>query len=546
MMESEMMVASSTTEPLLRETEREAVTSLLRFMDQESQNDQHSMTEERLRHLCTLSYSENVELQRSSALCFYEISEKLVEPVTMEMLKPLIHLLLSPDIDVQKTSSLALSNLALHGPVDNKLVVVKAGALQPLVILLSSEDKEVQCNACGCITTLATLESNKVEIVKSGAIPPLLVLTSSSSTAQVKRNATGALLNLTHIENNRQRLVEAGAIAVFTRLLGSQDSEILFYSTAALSNLAVNVDHRREIMANGGGDKVLRHLISLMSGAIEKVQCQACLAVRNLASDSDNQQLIVRLGGLRALVPLLASGDVETVNAAVAALRNISICKGNEVPIVESGALHQLKKLVSFPNQIEIQCHSAGTIRNLAAEDQTMPIVESGCLDALAERLCELGTSPQTASDEMLTEVSGAIAILAGQPFVRKKIMALFDGNFYRTALSLTNSSYIEVQYNCAGIIGHLAIDEEYHSLLLEGRPSAMDYLSHFLLGREGKLCLIAVWTVSHFSAGSEKTKSLLRGSELMSRVAELSKGDETSDTTQLAQAAISNLKEMH
>ena len=31
-----------------------------------------------------------------------------------------------------------------------------------------------------------------------------------------------------------------------------------------------------------------------------------------------------------------------------------------------------------------------------------------------------------------------------------------------------------------------------------------MDYLSHFLLGREGKLCLIAVWTVSHFSAGSE------------------------------------------
>ena len=34
MMESEMMVASSTTEPLLRETEREAVTSLLRFMDQ--------------------------------------------------------------------------------------------------------------------------------------------------------------------------------------------------------------------------------------------------------------------------------------------------------------------------------------------------------------------------------------------------------------------------------------------------------------------------------------------------------------------------------
>ena len=36
-------------------------------------------------------------------------------------------------------------------------------------------------------------------------------------------------------------------------------------------------------------------------------------------------------GGLPVLVPLLRSGDTETVTAAVAALRNLSIHKGNEV-----------------------------------------------------------------------------------------------------------------------------------------------------------------------------------------------------------------------
>ena len=38
----------------------------------------------------------------------------------------------------------------------NKTTIVQAGALQPLIILLGTESAEVQCNACGCITTLAT------------------------------------------------------------------------------------------------------------------------------------------------------------------------------------------------------------------------------------------------------------------------------------------------------------------------------------------------------------------------------------------------------
>jgi len=38
------------------------------------------------------------------------------DPITEQVLEPLINLLLSPDIEVQKSSSLAISNVALHGP----------------------------------------------------------------------------------------------------------------------------------------------------------------------------------------------------------------------------------------------------------------------------------------------------------------------------------------------------------------------------------------------------------------------------------------------
>jgi len=38
----------------------------------------------------------------------------------------------------------------------NKLGMLMVGAMKPLIALLQSDNIEVQCNACGCITTLAT------------------------------------------------------------------------------------------------------------------------------------------------------------------------------------------------------------------------------------------------------------------------------------------------------------------------------------------------------------------------------------------------------
>ena len=43
----------------------------------------------------------------------------------------------------------------------------------------------------------------------------------------------------------------------------------------------------------------------------------------------------------------------------------------------------------------------------------------------------------------------------------RLQIMSLYDGQFYKTLIHLTESPFSEVQYNCAGVIGHLAINSE-------------------------------------------------------------------------------------
>ena len=103
---------------------------------------------------------------------------------------------------------------------ENKLLIVSLGGLEPLIRQMLSPNVEVQCNAVGCVTNLAThgellkrwmigidettiSDENKTQIAKSGALVPLTRLAKSKD-MRVQRNATGALLNMTHSgESNR-------------------------------------------------------------------------------------------------------------------------------------------------------------------------------------------------------------------------------------------------------------------------------------------------------------------------------------------------------
>jgi vacuolar protein 8 len=120
---------------------------------------------------------------------------------------------------------------------------------------------------------------------------------------RVQRNATGALLNMTHSgrllllflpcfdihpcffqsDENRQQLVNAGAIPVLVGLLNSPDTDVQYYCTTALSNIAVDGANRKKLAGNE--PKLVSSLVALMDSQSLKVQCQAALALRNLASD---------------------------------------------------------------------------------------------------------------------------------------------------------------------------------------------------------------------------------------------------------------------
>ncbi|GAA6031491.1 hypothetical protein JCM8097_006481 [Rhodosporidiobolus ruineniae] len=501
-------------EPLLLDNEREAVADLLQYL--ENRAETNFFTGDPLRALSTLSYSDNVDLQRSAALAFAEITEKDVREVSRETLEPILFLLNSHDVEVQRAASAALGNLAVNA--ENKLTIVKLGGLEPLIRQMLSPNVEVQCNAVGCITNLATHDENKSRIARSGALNPLTRLAKSKD-MRVQRNATGALLNMTHSDENRQQLVAAGAIPVLVNLLASPDTDVQYYCTTALSNIAVDADNRRKLQM--GEPKLVSNLIGLMDSPSLKVQCQAALALRNLASDEKYQVEIVKNGGLPALLRLLRSSFLPLVLSAAACVRNVSIHPANESPIIESGFLAPLIDLLAYDENEEIQCHAISTLRNLAAssEGNKRAIVDAGAAERIRDLVLQVPVTVQS-------EMTACAAVLGLSEDIKTELL---DMGICEVLIPLTNSPSVEVQGNSAAAIGNLSSKTDDYTAF-SAVWSAPDgglhgYLVRFLSSEDSTFVHIAVWTLVQLLESQDATlERLIRDSpDLLPLVKKLS-----------------------
>ena len=241
--------------------------------------------------------------------------------------------------------------------------------------------------------------------------------------------------------------MNAGAIPVLVQLLASPDVDVQYYCTTALSNIAVDASNRKKLAQNE--PRLVQSLVYLMESPSPKVQCQAALALRNLASDERYQLDIVRARGLPPLLKLLKSSYLPLILSAVACIRNISIHPSNESPIIEAGFLIPLVDLLGTADNEEIQCHAISTLRNLAASsDKNKELVlQAGAVAKCTELVLHVPVSVQS-------EMTAAIAVLALSDELKPRLLEL---GVFDVLIPLTESDSVEVQGNSAAALGNLS-----------------------------------------------------------------------------------------
>ncbi|KHN36964.1 U-box domain-containing protein 4 [Glycine soja] len=183
-----------------------------------------------------------------------------------DLIRQLVSDLHSSSIDYQKQAAMEIRLLAKNKP-ENRIKIAKAGAIKPLISLISSPDLQLQEYGVTAILNLSLCDENKEVIAssekskprveeskaaigRSGAIP-LLVSLLESGGFRAKKDASTALYSLCTVKENKIRAVKAGIMKVLVELMADFESNMVDKSAYVVSVLVAVPEVLVEIVEVG-------------------------------------------------------------------------------------------------------------------------------------------------------------------------------------------------------------------------------------------------------------------------------------------------------
>lgn len=141
-----------------------------------------------------------------------ENRKRRIDLCTPRLLAALRSMLLSSSAAVQISAIASLVNLSLEP--ENRVRIVRSGAVPPLVEVLEGGYPEARYHAAGALFSLALADENRAAIGVLGAIPPLLDLFSvpSADGLRARRDAGMALYYLSLAGANRSKIARAPGV----------------------------------------------------------------------------------------------------------------------------------------------------------------------------------------------------------------------------------------------------------------------------------------------------------------------------------------------
>jgi len=176
-----------------------------------------------------------------------------------------------------------------------------------------------------------------------------------------------------------------------------------------LANEAVRADRQAQIVECGG----LRLLVQLTRSADVEVQRLSAHALANLSALAANQRAIAEAeGGLEMLVALLRSTMPEVQRQAAKTIANMSVVAANMRLIADRGGLPPLVALLSVP-QVKTRIEAIAAVANLAVDDANeRALVAAGAIPPILASL-----QPALPADhDLLTQIARALRNLTSTP----------------------------------------------------------------------------------------------------------------------------------
>ncbi|EOA33134.1 hypothetical protein CARUB_v10016476mg [Capsella rubella] len=246
----------------------------------------------------------------------------------------------SSSIDEQKQAAMEIRLLSKNKP-ENRIKIAKAGAIKPLISLISSSDLQLQEYGVTAILNLSLCDENKDLIASSGAIKPL-VRALKMGTPTAKENAACALLRLSQVEDNKVAIGRSGAIPLLVNLLETGGFRAKKDASTALYSLCSAKENKIRAVQSG----IMKPLVELMADFGSNMVDKSAFVMSLLMSVPESKPAIVEEGGVPVLVEIVEAGTQRQKEMAVSIL--LHLCEESVVyrtMVAREGAIPPLVAL---------------------------------------------------------------------------------------------------------------------------------------------------------------------------------------------------------
>lgn len=194
----------------------------------------------------------------------------------------------------------------------NKIGILDAGALEPIIGFLQSSSSELQEYATAALLTLSASTVNKPVISSSGAIPVLVGILEEGS-HQANIDSLMALYNLSTYPGNLSIILEAQPVPAIIVLLKSsrKSSKVAEKCTALIESLVSFEEGRAALTSEEGG--IFAIVDVLENGSLQGRECAVGTLLTMCQSDRCKYRIpILEEGVIPGLLELTVQGTPKS------------------------------------------------------------------------------------------------------------------------------------------------------------------------------------------------------------------------------------------
>ncbi|KDP20878.1 hypothetical protein JCGZ_21349 [Jatropha curcas] len=275
-----------------------------------------------VRDLFTRMKIGDTQMKRQALVNLNEViaeDEKYVKVIVEvgDIMHVLVNLLDSSEIGIQEEAVKVVS--LISGFDSCKSVLIGSGVIGPLVRVLESGSELGKEASARSLQKLTENSDNAWSVSAHGGVTALLKMCSfGDCRAELIGPACGVLRNLVGVEEIKKFMIEEGAVTRFIKLSRSKDEAVQISSIEFLQNIASGDESVRQLIVREGGIRALVHLLEPKITSTYKSREIALRAIENLCFSSTNCiSILTSYGFIDQLLFFLKNGDVSVQELAL-------------------------------------------------------------------------------------------------------------------------------------------------------------------------------------------------------------------------------------